>query len=88
MLLGEKEKRSKKGQNIGRYFQHHALGLTARLSEVINDTLGLQPPVQEQRLCIMAMEEMIRVCKSYVRIARPQVRGVGPLTARSHSLIT
>jgi len=77
MLLGDKEKRSKRGQNVGRYFQQHALGLTARLSEVINDSLGTQPTVQEQRLCIMAMEEMIRVCKSYVRIARPQVCAAG-----------
>ncbi|KAK0613105.1 phosphatidyl inositol 3-kinase-like protein [Bombardia bombarda] len=69
----KKGKKPKKSELIGRYLQQHALGLAARLSEVINDTLGLHPPVQEQRQCIGAMEEMIRVCNSYVCIARPQI---------------
>jgi serine/threonine-protein kinase ATR len=63
----------KKAHHVGRFFQQHALGLTARLSDVINDLLNRSPPVQEKRRYIKAMEEMVRVCKSYVRIARPQV---------------
>lgn len=63
----------KKAHHVGRFFQQHALGLTARLSDVINDLLNRNPPVQEKRRYIKAMEEMVRVCKSYVRIARPQV---------------
>lgn len=66
----------KKAHNVGRFFQQHALGLTARLSDIINDLLSRNPPVQEKRRYIKAMEEMIRVCKSYVRIARPQVRSL------------
>ena len=64
----------KKAHHVGRFFQQHALGLTARLSDVINDLLNRNPPVQEKRRYIKAMEEMVRVSKSYVRIARPQVR--------------
>jgi len=67
-----KDKKAKKTHVIGRYLQQHALGLVSRLSEVITDTLGQQPPVQEQRRCLGAMEEMIRICKSYVCVARPQ----------------
>ncbi|KAG7291844.1 hypothetical protein NEMBOFW57_001865 [Staphylotrichum longicolle] len=69
----QKEKRPKKSQIVGCYLQQHALGLTSRLSEVINDTWMLRPPVSEQRRCLGAMEEMIRVCNSYVCIARPQI---------------
>lgn len=64
----------KKAHHVGRFLQSHALGLTARFSEVINDNLNRNPPAQEQRRYIRAMEEMIKMCKSYVRIARPQVR--------------
>jgi UME (NUC010) domain. len=75
LLLGDQnDKRAKKSQVIGRYLQQHALGLAQRLIEVINDTLQLHPPVAEQRRCLGAMEEMIRICKTYVCIARPQVR--------------
>ena len=69
----QKEKRPKKSQIVGSFLQQHALGLTSRLSEVINDTWLSRPPVSEQRRCLGAMEEMIRVCNSYVCIARPQI---------------
>jgi serine/threonine-protein kinase ATR len=63
----------KKSHHVGRFFQQHALGLTARFSDVINDLLNRNPPAQEKRRYIKGMEEMVKVCKSYVRIARPQV---------------
>lgn len=72
LLADQKDKRTKKSHMVGRYLQQHALGLAARLSEVINDTLLLRPPVAEQKRCLGAMEEMIRICNSYVCIARPQ----------------
>ncbi|AEO65689.1 uncharacterized protein THITE_119498 [Thermothielavioides terrestris NRRL 8126] len=72
LLVDQKDKR-KKSHVLGRYFQQHALGLTARLSEVINDTWQSNPPVSEQRRCLGALEEMIRICNSYVCIARPQI---------------
>ncbi|KAL2019577.1 hypothetical protein VTK56DRAFT_9474 [Thermocarpiscus australiensis] len=73
LLPDQKDKRTKKSHIVGRYLQQHALGLAARLSEVINDTLQMHPPVAEQKRCLGAMEEMIRVCNSYVCIARPQI---------------
>ncbi|KXX76695.1 Protein kinase rad3 [Madurella mycetomatis] len=73
LLADQKDKRTKKSHMVGRYLQQHALGLAARLSEVINDTLLLRPPVAEQKQCLGAMEEMIRICNSYVCIARPQI---------------
>ncbi|KAK3335428.1 hypothetical protein B0T19DRAFT_489276 [Cercophora scortea] len=70
----DKEKKPpKKAHLIGRFLQHHALGLVARLSEVINDSFGVQPPVLQQKHCLAAMEEFIRVCNSYACIARPQI---------------
>ncbi|KAK3330577.1 hypothetical protein B0H66DRAFT_579779 [Apodospora peruviana] len=73
LTADNKEKKAKKGEIIGRYLQQHALGLAARFSEVITDTLGLHPPVQEQRQCLGAMEEMIKICNLYVCVARPQI---------------
>src|SRR5438105_3702776 len=73
LLADQKEKRTKKSHIVGRYLQQHALGLTARLSEVINDFWQSHPPVSEQRRCLGAMEEMIRICNAYVCIARPQI---------------
>ncbi|KAL2181037.1 phosphatidyl inositol 3-kinase-like protein [Thermothelomyces heterothallicus CBS 202.75] len=74
LLADQKDKdKKKKSQVVGRYLQQHALGLTARLSEVINDPWLMHPPVSEQRRCLGAMEEMIRVCNSFVCIARPQI---------------
>ncbi|KAJ9155587.1 Protein kinase rad3 [Pleurostoma richardsiae] len=72
LLSGTKEGRKKSGI-IGRFFQQHALGLTTRLTEVINDTITAHPPIQEQKRCLRAMEEMIVLCKEYIRIARPQI---------------
>src|SRR5262245_39739680 len=72
IMSSTKETRQKKTNLIGRFLQPHVLGLMARLTDVINDSTS-QPPVLEQRRCIRALEEMIRVCKAYSRIARPQV---------------
>ncbi|KAK3363362.1 phosphatidyl inositol 3-kinase-like protein [Lasiosphaeria hispida] len=73
LLSDPRDKKAKKSHITGRYLQQHALGLATRLSEVINDSLDLHPPVLERRRCLRAMEEMIRVCHTYVCIARPQI---------------
>ncbi|KAF4984272.1 hypothetical protein FZEAL_484 [Fusarium zealandicum] len=70
ILATHKEIRSKKTNATGRFIQLHLLGLMARLTEIINDP---NLPAQERRRHIRAMEEMIRVCKDYARIARPQM---------------
>lgn len=73
LLNGTRDVRKKGHHVVGKFFEQHALGLTARLVEVINDTLTAHPPIQEQRRCIAAMEEMIKLGKYHVRIARPQI---------------
>ncbi|TWU75172.1 serine/threonine-protein kinase M1 [Metarhizium rileyi] len=67
-----KDTKSKKGNVIGRVFQHHILGLMARLTDVINDSVSSPPLIMEQRSALATLEEMIKVCKQHVRIARPQ----------------
>jgi len=73
LLVDAKDKKAKKSHIIGRYVEQHALGLASKLGETITDSVGSNPPAQERRRCLRAMEEMIRVCRSYVCIARPQV---------------
>ena len=58
---------------VARILRDHALGLSARMVEVINNTSPVPPPMRERKLCIKAMEEMIVLAKEYIRIARPQV---------------
>ncbi|OHE96626.1 phosphatidylinositol 3 [Colletotrichum orchidophilum] len=73
MMIANKDSRPKKGNTIGRYLQRNILALMARLADVINDVPLVFPPPEEQRRCIRALEEMIRLCKAYVRVARPQI---------------
>ncbi|ODA83274.1 hypothetical protein RJ55_01786 [Drechmeria coniospora] len=72
IMSASNETRNKKSDVVGRFLQSHILGLMARLTDVINDSVSTQPPILEQRSCIRTLEEMIKVCKSYTRIARPQ----------------
>ncbi|KAH8885781.1 hypothetical protein GQ53DRAFT_797114 [Thozetella sp. PMI_491] len=67
------EGEGKKRNRVGRFIQSHALGVTPRLTEIINDPKSIRPPVQEQIRCIRAMEELVIVCKSYVRVSRPEM---------------
>ncbi|KAK2593293.1 serine/threonine-protein kinase M1 [Conoideocrella luteorostrata] len=73
VLNANKETKNKKGNVVGRFLQPHILGLMPRLTDVINDSVSLQPPVLEQRICIGALEEMIRTCMQHARIVRPQI---------------
>lgn len=45
----------------------------ARLTDVINDPLGVNSTYQEQNRCLRAMEVMIEKGKACIRIARPQI---------------
>ncbi|KAK1750228.1 protein kinase rad3 [Echria macrotheca] len=69
LLAGSKQKKVK----IGAFLQQHALGLVSKLGESITDSAGSYIPAQERRRCLRAMEEMIRVCRSYISISRPQI---------------
>ncbi|KAK4200596.1 hypothetical protein QBC40DRAFT_68990 [Triangularia verruculosa] len=69
----QKDKNMSKTDWIGGFLHPYALGMAARLVETINDTHNVHPPMQERKLCIRAMEVMIRVCSSYASIARTQI---------------
>ncbi|KAK4181386.1 hypothetical protein QBC36DRAFT_366889 [Triangularia setosa] len=69
----QKDKKLSKTDVIGRFLQPYALGIAARLVETINDSHNMRPPTQERKLCIRAMEAMIRMCSSYASIARTQI---------------
>lgn len=74
MILVANGEAKKKNHATGHFLHHHALGLMAHLTDVINDPSVIRAPFHERRRCITAMEEMIRTGKNSVRIARPQVR--------------
>lgn len=74
LLVSPPKDGKRKGHHtVGRFFAIHALGLSASMIEVINNTSALPPPIQERKRYIAAMEEMIVLAKEYVRAARPQV---------------
>ena len=68
-----RETRTKKSNSAGRFLNAHVLGMMARLTDVINDTVAASSPVQEQRRCLRAVEEMIAIGREYAQNARPQV---------------
>ncbi|KAI0475823.1 phosphatidyl inositol 3-kinase-like protein [Xylariaceae sp. FL0804] len=73
ILAAHGEPARKKAHSAGRFLQQHALGLMARLTDVINDVSWARAPMQERKRCIKAMEEMIRTGRYYIHIARPQI---------------
>ncbi|KAK4192472.1 protein kinase rad3 [Podospora australis] len=73
LLLNESKDKKKKSHVIGRFLQPYAFPLTYRLVEVISDTYMVNPPLQEQKVCLRAMEEMIRITGQYICDARPQI---------------
>ncbi|KAH8156902.1 hypothetical protein CIB48_g11345 [Xylaria polymorpha] len=83
MILVANGEAKKKNHATGHFLHHHALGLMAHLTDVINDPSVIRAPFHERRRCITAMEEMIRTGKNSVRIARPQISAC-ILAAMSH----
>ena len=74
LVVAPRDGKRKGGHHvIGRFLREHALGLSARMVEVINNASPVPPPMRERKLCIKAMEEMIVLAKEYIRMARPQV---------------
>lgn len=65
-----------KKQATGRFLSQNALGMMARLTDIFNEPMSSRSTtfkIDEQKRCIKAMEEMIRIGKTNIRIARPQV---------------
>lgn len=73
VMPSTKDTRQKKANIIGSFLRSYVLGLMARLTDVLNDSDTATPPILEQRRCIRAIEEMIKMCGAHSRIARPQV---------------
>ncbi|KAG9258601.1 uncharacterized protein F5Z01DRAFT_615130 [Emericellopsis atlantica] len=70
-VMNGKESKSKKGNIIGRFLQPYLLGLMARFTDVISDASTSSSV--EQRRCIQALEEMLKLSQSHARVARPQI---------------
>lgn len=83
MIIVANGESRKKSHATGRFLHHHALGLMAQLTDVINDVSTIRAPFHERKRCIAAMEEMIRTGKNNVRIARPQVSDITLNTDRA-----
>ncbi len=56
----------------GLFFDTHVLGIMAHLSDTINESKGVQITAEKIR-CLRAVQEMMRVAKSHVNNALPQV---------------
>ncbi|KAI0125275.1 phosphatidylinositol 3 [Xylariales sp. AK1849] len=67
------EPKQKKAHATGRFLFDQVLGLVARLTDIFNGPSSNRSVIEEQKRCIKAMEEMIRIGKAHIRIARPQI---------------
>lgn len=57
---------------VGAFLSHHILGFMARFGDVVND-FQIQYSVIEKIRCLKGVEEMIKIGKKVIRVARPQV---------------
>jgi hypothetical protein len=63
---------SEKNDAVGAFLQQHILGFMARFGEVVNDVQN-QYSVIEKIRCIKGVEEMVKIGKKVIKVARPQV---------------
>lgn len=63
---------TRKNNLVGPFFETFVLGIMDQISNVINDVRVLQPSVEKKR-CLGAIREMIRLARSYISNALPQV---------------
>ena len=68
----------RKTEVLGPFFETHVLGIMAYLSDTINDGKGPQPMPEKQR-CLGAIREMIKLARSHLSNALPQVRVIAVL---------
>ncbi|KAI9830439.1 MAG: hypothetical protein M1819_005691 [Sarea resinae] len=62
----------KKSLMLGLFFEQHVLGIMALISDKIDDVVGLQPTLHK-KICLKAIEELIKLAKSHISNALPQV---------------
>lgn len=65
-----------KGHTLVEFIEQNTMGLMAYFSDFLNDTHGWQPTA-EKKLCLKAMEEMIRIGKNEIYSGLPQVGSIG-----------
>ncbi|KAM3088202.1 serine/threonine-protein kinase M1, variant 2 [Clarireedia jacksonii] len=64
---------TRKGKTpMAAFMEQHNLGLITRISEVVNDSRDEQNTYEKKRH-VRAIEEMIKIAKTYTRSARPQI---------------
>ncbi|CAO1598571.1 serine/threonine-protein kinase M1 [Xanthoria calcicola] len=63
---------ARKSNMTGLFFDTHVLGIMAHLSDTINESKGVQITAEKIR-CLRAVQEMMRVAKSHVNNALPQI---------------
>ncbi|KAI4170794.1 MAG: hypothetical protein LQ343_004683 [Gyalolechia ehrenbergii] len=63
---------ARKNSITGSFFETHVLGIMANLSDTINDSKGTQAAGEKLR-CLRAIQEMIKIAKSNVNNALPQI---------------
>ncbi|KAL8671782.1 MAG: hypothetical protein Q9168_003729 [Polycauliona sp. 1 TL-2023] len=63
---------ARKSTMTGSFFDTHVLGIMAHLSDTINESKGSQITAEKIR-CLKAVQEMMRVAKSHVNNALPQI---------------
>ncbi|KAL9586349.1 MAG: hypothetical protein Q9212_000967 [Teloschistes hypoglaucus] len=56
----------------GSFFENHVLGIMAHLSDIINESKGLQVATDKIR-CLKAIQEMMRIAKDNITNALPQI---------------
>lgn len=73
-LLAKSSSAGSEGKNdpVGAFLSQHILGFMARFGEVVND-VQKQYAVIEKIRCIKGVEEMVKIGKKVIRVARPQV---------------
>lgn len=64
------ENNKRKNNTMGAFLEQHILGLVARLSEVVT---GADQTISEKKRCVRAMDEMVKLGKTFIRTARPHV---------------
>lgn len=74
---------ARKSYVISSFFENHVLGIMACLSDVINESKGMQI-VAEKARCLRAIREMIWIAKNNVNNALPQVCYPSAMPQASH----
>lgn len=63
---------ARKSNGTGSFFENHVLGIMAHLSDIINESKGLQVATDKIR-CLRAIQEMMRIARDNITNALPQV---------------